>query len=245
MLCPASELPNHSLLTLTKLVLPIPTPSIFIISLLILIKSDPKKDVIPLNWITLSTPNTICERVVVTAVDTTGDCKRLSKVKSAFAFWLVATNLWDVPIPTLVISKVCGIIFNASAAFLANLIVSSSILTTNRSAGKNEVVPIPAKEVDAIPIACVAPTPAWLYSIFSPVTKKWFGIVKVLLVTLTILESLPKAYLSKIGFVLCVRLKDLLMSLSVPKYSPKPLCMDALVNPTESLAVLTFLSEFV
>ena len=67
---------------------------------------------------------------MVTAVDTTGDWMILSRVNNALAFWLVETNLWDVPIPTLVISKVVGTIPNASWALLANLIASSLILTT-------------------------------------------------------------------------------------------------------------------
>jgi hypothetical protein len=71
-------------------VLPIPTPSIFIISEVLpdetLIKSAPKNEVIPLNSIILSTAKALLERVVVTAVDTTGDCIILSRAMSAFAF---------------------------------------------------------------------------------------------------------------------------------------------------------------
>ena len=159
---PANTVPNHSLRTLMKLVLPIPTPSIFIISLLILIKSAPKNEVIPLNSITLSVSWIILSNVVVTAVDTTGDWIILSNANNALAFGFVATNLWEVPIPTLVISKTFGTTFKASSALLANLIASELILTTNTSDGTLSVVPIPAKDVDAIPIAIVEALPEWL-----------------------------------------------------------------------------------
>ena len=74
---------------------------------------------------------------------------------------MVATNRWEVPIPTLVISTVVGTIFNASSAFLAILIVSSLTLTTNNSSGRYSVTPIPEKLVAAIPIAEVA-VPTWV-----------------------------------------------------------------------------------
>ena len=107
-------------------------------------------------------------RVVVIAVETIGDWIRLSIALSIFAFWFVATNLWEVPIPTLVISTATGFVFNASSAFLAILIVSSLILTTNNSSGKKVVAPTPGKLVSAIPTADVA-VPTCLYWIFSPV----------------------------------------------------------------------------
>ena len=100
--------------------------------------------------------------MVVTAVDTTGDWIILSNANNALAFGFVATNLWEVPIPTLVISKTFGTTFKASSALLANLIASELILTTNTSDGTLSVVPIPAKDVDAIPIAIVEALPEWL-----------------------------------------------------------------------------------
>ena len=54
-------------------VLPMPIPSIFIISLPILIKSAPKNDVIPVNSIISASALKFVDNPVVTAVATTGD----------------------------------------------------------------------------------------------------------------------------------------------------------------------------
>ena len=232
---PDKTVPNQGLRTLMAFVDPIPTPSIFIISDPICIKSDPKKDVIPLNFIILSTSPTWSARVVVTEVATTGDWIRLSKATSTLAFWLVEINLWDVPIPTLSSSTICGIDLSAFSALVAILMLLSSTLTANRlSPGKNVVLAAPTNVVVAIPTADEA-VPTWTYLIFSPLTKKWFGILIALVVTLTISLSLPKKYLSKIGSFSWVNANSLLMSDSVPKYSPSPSLIDAFVNPTLEL----------
>ena len=96
----------------------------------------------------------------------------LSIAISPLAFLFVATNLWEVPIPTLVMSTASGTGFKAFSALDAIFISSSFTLTTNKSVGSEVVVPTPTNEVLAIPIAMVDPAPACLYSIFSPVTKK-------------------------------------------------------------------------
>ena len=208
--------PNHSLRTLIIFVLPIPTPSIFIISSPILIRSDPKNEVIPLNFNVLSTDNTWSARVVVTAVETIGDWIRLSSATITFAFWLVETNLCDVPMPTLSSSTTSGIDFRAFSALVAILITLSSTLTANRfSPGKKVVFAAPTKLVVAIPIA-EAVSPTWTYFSFSPDTKKWFGILIVLFVVLAMPVSLPSKYLSKIGRFSCWISNALLMSDSVP-----------------------------
>ena len=160
--------------------------------------------------------NTILERWEVTAVATTGDWITLSRAKTTLEFWLVDTNLWDEPIPTLVMFNASGITLRAFSALDANLIVSSLILITYTSPGTLVVVPIPTKDVEAIPIACVAPIPAWMYSTFSPLTKKWFGKVIVLDPTLTTVEALPTKSLLKISSLLWVNGKSLLISLRVP-----------------------------
>jgi len=155
--------------------------------------------------------------VVVTALETTGDWIRLSIARTTFAFWFVDTILWRaVPIPILVISRDLGIILSASSALLANFIVFSSDLTIYTSSGNLSVKPIPTKLVVAIPIEFSDPIIPVSYLTNSPLTKKWFGIVIVLLIILTIVELSPSKYLSKIGSFLCVRLNSLLISLSVP-----------------------------
>ena len=106
--------------------------------------SAPKNDVIPLTLICSSTDHTWSERTVVIAVATTGDWITLSIDKIALAFWLVDTNLWEVPIPTLVISNAIGILFNAFSAELASLILSSLIFIRNTSCGNFVVFRIPA-----------------------------------------------------------------------------------------------------
>ena len=65
--------PIHPLRTETLFVDPIPTPSIFIISSPTLNRSPPKNEVIPVKSIRLSVLTTLSPKVVVTAVETTGD----------------------------------------------------------------------------------------------------------------------------------------------------------------------------
>ena len=197
-------------------VLPIPTPSIFMISSPTLIKSDPKNEVIPLNLIKSSVVKTWSAKVVVTDVATTGDWMILSKASSALAFWFLAINLWDVPIPTWVISNVSGTIFKAFSALDANLTLSSLTLTMKIFSGSLSVLPTPTNVVVPIPIDWVVPAPAWIYFTLSPVTKKWFGSLIVLLETLTIDEALPTNSLAKIGSFLCLRSNALLIDFSVP-----------------------------
>ena len=154
--------------------------------------------------------------MVVRAVETTGDWMILSSATTTFAFWLVDTNLCDVPIPTLSSSTTSGIDFSAFAALVAILITLSSTLTANRfSPGRKVVSAAPTKLVVAIPIAELV-SPTWMYSNFSPDTKKWFGIVIVLFVVLAILTSFPSKYLSKIGRFSCCIPNALLTSDSVP-----------------------------
>ena len=211
-------------------VLPIPTPSIFIISLPIWIISDPKKDVIPLNLITLSTDWTLSASTVVTAVDTTGDWITLSIATTTLAFWFVAINLWEVPIPTLSRSTTTGIDLSAFSALVAILIKLSSTFTAYKfSSGRNVVLEVPTKLAVAIPMADEA-VPTWLYLIFSPLTKKWFGILIELVVTFTTSLLLPKKYLSKIFSFSWVSSNALLISDSVPKYSPIESLIDAFVK---------------
>ena len=128
-------------------------------------------------------------------------------------------------------STVSGTALSAFAALLAILIESSSILTTYRfSPGSLSVVPAPTNAVLWHPIAWVEPAPAWWYLTVSPLTKKWFGRVIVLSSNLTIAELSPKKYFSKIGSFLWVKLKVLLISLSVPSYSPNPDLIDPFHN---------------
>ena len=211
-----TPVPNHPLLIVNLFVCPIPTPSTLMISSPILIKSLPEIEVIPVNLRLSSVVVKRAASVVVTAVDTTGDWIILSIAINPLAFLFVATNLCEVPIPTLVMSTASGTGFSAFSALEAILISSSFTLTTNKSDGIKVVVPTPTNEVLAIPIAMVDPAPACLYSIFSPVTKKWFGSVIVFVVKLITLESLPSNDLSKIGVVSCFNSNALLMSLSVP-----------------------------
>ena len=171
-LYPARDVPNHCLRTLMVFVFPTPIPSIFIISLPTLIKSPPKNEVIPANSIISLVVNTSFSRWVVTAVDTRGDWIMLSSVTSTFEFWFIETNLWDVPIPTLVKSTLLTTPIRASFAVAASLILSSVILTANTDDGNLSVVPTPTNpSVDAIPSAWVVPAPAWMYWSSSPVTK--------------------------------------------------------------------------
>ena len=212
----AGFVPNHPLRILNALVLPTPTPSILTISLLILIRSAPKNDVIPLTLIVVSNTVMFVERPVVTAVETTGDWITLSIATRTFAFWLVATNLWDVPIPTLSSSTAIGTALSALVALAATLIVlSSTLIAKISSPGKNVLFPTPENDVVAIPIAEVT-SPTWAYSIFSPLTKKWFGIVIVLSVRLITFESFPTTYLSNISSFSWVNPKVLIISDSVP-----------------------------
>lgn len=73
--------------------------------------------------------NALIAKVVVCAVETIGDWMRLSIVTITFAFWLIAVNAWDVPIPTDVKSKTFGVKLKASSALLANLIPLSFTFT--------------------------------------------------------------------------------------------------------------------
>ena len=152
--------------------MPIPTPSIFIISSPILIKSPPKNEVIPVNSTFSSVVNTWSAKVVVTAVETIGDCIKLSIAINTFGFWFVDVNLWEAPTPTDVRLRTSGTDFNASSALLARLISLSLTLTTNNPVcGKSVVVtPVEGNVVWAIPIDWVIPIPGQVYSIFSPVT---------------------------------------------------------------------------
>ena len=141
------------------------------ISLPILIKSDPKNEVIPLNVILSSVLATLSARTVVWEVETIGDWIKLSNATKHLAFLLVATNLWDVPIPTLLSSIATGNLFSAFSAEVASLILLSDTLMTNISSpeGKNSVLPAPAKVVAPIPIAEVIPPFLW-YLTASPLT---------------------------------------------------------------------------
>ena len=65
--------PIHPLRTTSLFVLPIPTPSIFIISSPTLNRSPPKNEVIPVNLTALSVVTTSSASVVVSAVETIGD----------------------------------------------------------------------------------------------------------------------------------------------------------------------------
>ena len=145
--------------------LPIPIPSIFIISLLTFIKSLPKNEEIPLNFNISSVVNTWSVKDVVTAVETTGDWIILSNAKRTFAFWLVETNLCEVPIPTLVIFKTSGTILRAFVELDASFTLFSSTFTIKTlvviPAGTLSVDPTPVIDVVAIPIAWVEPAPAW------------------------------------------------------------------------------------
>ena len=150
------------------------------------------------------------------AVETTGDWIKLSIASTTFAFWFVDTILCVDPIPTLVISKVFGMIFRASSALLASLIAFSLNLTTYMSFGSLLVNPIPTKLVVAIPIEFSDPTIPVSYLTNSPLTKKWFGIIIKSLLISTMEELYPSKYLSKIGSFLWVKSNALLISLSVP-----------------------------
>jgi hypothetical protein len=77
-----------------------------------------------------------------------------------FAFCFFEVSEWDVPIPTVVKSKVFGTNLSAFSAELANLILDSLTLTTYTLEGSLSVAPIPAKVVVPMPMACVVPAPA-------------------------------------------------------------------------------------
>ena len=151
---------------------PIPTPSIFIISSPTLNRSPPKNEVIPVNLTALSVVTTSSASVVVIAVETIGDWMRLSMATNTFAFWFVAINVWAAPTPVEVKLITWGTDFRASSALLASLIVLSLILTANRPVGGSSsvVTPVTGNVVWAIPIDCVFPIPGQVYSICSPVT---------------------------------------------------------------------------
>ena len=101
---------------------------------------------------------------------------RLSSATTTFAFWFIEVNLWNVPIPTLVISKTSGTDLRASSALLASLTLFISTFTIKTLSGNLLVVPTPTKLVDAIPIAFAVTMPVILleleYLTCSPVTKK-------------------------------------------------------------------------
>ena len=204
------------------MVVPIPTPSILIISSLILIKSPPKNDTVLSTKIVSSVVNILLTNFAVVEVETTGDWMRLSSATTTFAFWFIEVNLCNVPIPTLVISKTSGTNLRASSALLASLTLFISTFTIKTLSGNLLVVPTPTdgKLVDAIPIAFAVTIPVILleleYLTCSPVTKKWFGKEIVFEVVLTIVEALPTKYLSNIGLFLWVKLNARLISTSVP-----------------------------
>ena len=219
------------------LVLPIPTPSIFIISSPILTRSPPTNDVIPVNVSMSSVVNARLARLVVTEVATTGDWIILSRAIIAFAFWLIAANLADVPTPTVVIPRVTGTCASAFSAVVHNLTVSSLTLNMKTSPGNLSVVPIPTNSsVVSIPMAWVVPAPAWIYFTFSPVTKKWFGNLIVFWVALIIFVSLLVKSLLNISFPLWVKLKDLLIVFSVPVYMLLNVSTDPFANSTISFS---------
>ena len=163
--------PIHPLRTLIKFVSPIPIPSIFIISSLILNRSDPLNEVIPENATISETEVKFVESPVVVPVETIGDCIILSIATKHLVFWFLAINLWEVPIPTLSNFNAIGSDANAFAAEVASLILSSSTLMTNISSllGKNVVEPAPANVVSAIPTEEVIP-PLRSYLTASPLT---------------------------------------------------------------------------
>ena len=175
---------------------------------------------------------------------TTGDWITLSRVNNTFAFWFVDTNLWLVPIPTLVRSNVLGTLLNAFSAVFASLIVSSLTLTTKTSSGNSVVFPTPAKLLWAIPIADPI-LPTCLYLIVSPVTKKWFGILIVSAEILTILLSLPVKYCSNIGLLSWNNPNSLLIAFSVPWYSAKPVLIIPFVKSILSLESSTNAIAFI
>ena len=183
-------------------------------------------------------------KVLVTAVETTGDWIILSIATRTFEFWFVDTNLCTEPIPTLLMFSVLGVIFKASSALLASWIVFWSNLTTNTSFGNLLVDPIPTKLVVPIPIDWSDPFPPLSYLMSSPLTKKWFWIAIVLDAMLTILELLPSKYLSKIWSFLWVRLKDLLISLSVPSYVALSVWISELIKLITSFSSSWFLKAF-
>ena len=140
--------------------------------------------------------------------------------------------------PTEVNCKTLGTDLSASSALLASWMVSSSTFTINNpSSGRKLVVtPVSVKVVKAMPILSVVDNPAELYVTFSPVTKKWSGIVIVSPIILTIDVSLPSNIFSKIGLKTCLIGKDLLTSLSVPVY---------LVKEDSSVLLLKFMLSLV
>ena len=228
------------------LVLPIPTPSIFIISSPILIRSPPTNDVIPVNVIISSVVNARLAREVVTEVATTGDWIILSRAIIAFAFWLIAANLADVPTPTVVMPRVTGTCASAFSAVVHNLTLSSLTLNMNTSPGNLSVVPTPTNpSVVSTPIACVAPAPAWIYFTFSPVTKKWFGNRIVFVVVFIIFELLLRNSLLKISFPLWVKLNDLLIAFSVPVYKLLNVSIDPFANSIISFSSSSIWKEFI
>ena len=109
--------------------LPNPTELILIISSFILIKSPPKNEVIPENLIILSVIPIWVDNPVVTEVATIGDWIKLSRQIKHFPFWLNVVNVWEAPIPTLVILKVFGIDFSASSADADSLTFCSFTFT--------------------------------------------------------------------------------------------------------------------
>ena len=125
-----------------------------------------------MNFTSSSVVTTWSAKVVVTAVETTGDCIKLSIATNTFGFWFVDVNVCATPTPTDVRSRTFGIDLNAFSALLARLIVLSLTLTTNNPVCGNNVVvtPVEGNVVWAIPIDCVLPIPAQKYSIFSPLT---------------------------------------------------------------------------
>ena len=102
---------------------------------------------------------TLVERPVVCDVETIGDWIKLSSAIRHLEFWLVALNLCEVPIPTLVSSIGIAIFLRAFSAVDASWILSSPTLIAYRSIsiGKNSVLPTPGIFVNPIPMEEVIP----------------------------------------------------------------------------------------
>ena len=120
----------NDLNTLTEFVLEEPTAFTNIISLLTLIKSPLKMEVIPLNPnIVLPIP-TEEDNVVVTAVETNGDCMMPFKVIKALVFVFLDLKIWVLPVPTEVNDRGIGLKSSAFCAEDASCTFSVSILIT-------------------------------------------------------------------------------------------------------------------
>ena len=221
----------------------------FIISLPVvstptLITSPAKKEVIPEVDIIISPLAKSAVRDDVTPVPTIGLWIILSIAINALVFWFLLIKLCDVPIPTAVISKGTAIDFNAFSADAASLTKLSLTLIINAEFGMwVKVAPrltwpwTAGKKVAAIPIeSVVAPTPVVVhptigcfirYSTSSPVTKKWFGMLMVLFVTLIISVLDPSKSFLNIWLVSFNIGKPVLAPKKVPSYTSNLVWIDA------------------